>query len=159
MYTLWEYGHKYNLDGDAFTTELEDDIRVLTGFEKGSLGDWWVHPDNNPEFTWVELIHLAVGILRSKATKLFVHNLHLEHIPSYSPKLDAELKVRSVSGAKRVNADAGEHYDFTGAAGIAGLMNPKRDEIFNNPPKRDTGNKFRLSGKDEGCCVEGTWYD
>lgn len=158
MYSLFSFKEcSYNLDEEVFTDEIKRDIERKTGLQESSLPDWWTFEENNPEFTWPELVTLALNILNTEATRLFVKNLYLESVPEVS-FVEAELKSHYVGGAKRVNFHKGEYLDFTGAVGIAGLMNPNREEIFRNPPKRTT-EKFRGSGKDESCCVEGSWWD
>lgn len=140
---------KYNLDGDAFTPEIVDNIHKTTRLCKSDwLGDWWVHEDTNPELTWQQLIDLALNILHTEATRLFVHHFYLKAIPTYkiTPFPDGWQFIRNISGAKRVNGFCGEYEEW--------------DQIRQRYEKpRDTGDKFRLSGKDEGCCVEGTWFD
>jgi hypothetical protein len=165
MYTLFQYKTTYHLDGEAFTPELTANIQDTCGLRKSAwLGDWWVHPDGNPELNWEAMIKLALNILHAEATRLFVSNLYLKTIPSYRyaptvPNEAINLPVKSLSGAKRVNASCGVYYDYSSAIGISGLFNPNREEVFSNPPTKGTGNNFRLSGKDESCGVEGTWFD
>lgn len=163
MYTLFEYQpevHQYALDESIFDElKLETDILEATGLERGTLGDWWVfEPHGNPILSWEDLIKLALGILHCRATKLLVHNLYLEHIYPYDIKPDAKLTSKYVSGAKRVNASAGEYTDYSAHTGLAGLLNPDKD-LSNAPVVKNPDNMFRLSGKDESCVVEGTWFD
>lgn len=163
MYSLFEYKpdvHQYALDEAIFDElNLDDDIRKATGLERGTLGDWWVfEPQGNPILNWHDLIRLSLGILHCRATKLLVHNLYLDHLPSYDINHDAKLVSKYVSGAKRVNAAAGEYTDYSAYTGIAGLFNPDKD-LSNAPVVNNPDDMFRLHGKDEGCCVEGTWFD
>lgn len=162
MYTMFDSGTGYSLHGDAFQQPLTDTILETVGLRKSDwLGDWWVYAaTDNPSLSWSEMIDLALNILHSEATRLFVSNLYLKEVPKYTPILTASaLPVSGIRGAKRVNADRGTWNDYRGATGISGLYNPNRDEILRNPPQRDTGDKFRLSGKDESCLVEGAWFD
>lgn len=161
MYTMFESSNGYNLHGDTFQNSLVGTIRETVGLRKSAwLGDWWVYDaTDNPSLSWRELIDLALNILHSEATRLFVSNLYLKEIPRCTPTTASMLPVSGIRGAKRVNADRGAWGDYREAVGIPGLYNPNRDEILRNPPKRDTGDKFRLSGKDESCCVEGSWFD
>lgn len=163
MYSLFEYKpdvHQYSIDESLFDElNLDADIKAATGLERGTLGDWWVfEPNGNPILSWHDLIRLALGILHCRATKLLVHNLYLDHMPSYDINHDAKLVSKYVSGAKRVNAAAGEFTDYSAYTGIAGLMNPDKD-LSNAPVVNNPDDMFRLHGKDESCCVEGTWFD
>jgi hypothetical protein len=147
MYTLFQYKTTYHLDGDAFSPELAANIRETTGLRKSDwLGDWWVHIDDNPELTWEELIKLALNILHNDATRLFVSNLHLKALPRYTLNPVGDLYSDYIRGAKRINACRGEYQEWC-----------QISRTMTSP--RNTGNKFRLSGKDESCCVEGTWFD
>lgn len=132
MYTLFAYKTTYHLSGDAFNESITADICQNVGLRKSQfLGDWWVHTKDNPRLTWKDLVDLSLHILHAEATRLFVSNLYLSEIPSYTCT-DAPLPRLhgGVSGAKRVNA--WQLYDV---------------------------NVFRLHGKDTSCCVEGTWFD
>jgi hypothetical protein len=158
---LWLWDCSYSLDGDAFDNKLRGDILAKTGLSQGSIGDWWVFDDHggNPVFSWPELVRLALNILNCEATRLFVHGLHLKSIPAYSEVVVKDLPSKGVSGAKRVNADAGDYTDFSHMMGIEGMMRRNagmKDEDLIKQVKMD-GDLFRLSGKDEGCCVEGSW--
>lgn len=139
----------YNLDGDAFTDEIANNIYETTKLNKSAwLGDWWTHEDTNPELIWQELIDLALHILHAEATRLFVHHFYLKAIPTLAYTLSdvSQISVNAISGAKRINAWRGEYEEW--------------DQIRQRYEKpRHTGNKFRLHGKDESCCVEGTWFD
>jgi hypothetical protein len=163
MYSLFEYKpdvHQYALDENVFDElKLDEDIREATGLERGTLGDWWVfEPNGNPILSWHDLIRLSLGILHCRATKLLVHNLHLNHLPNYDIHPDPKLKSKYVSGAKRVNAVSGDYTDYSAYTGLAGLMNPDKD-ISQAPVVSNSDDMFRLHGKDESCCVEGTWFD
>ena len=129
-----------------FTGEMEQEIAERLGFEKSDwLGDWWL-PGGNPELTWAELIEWAVRILNTEATRVHYPAAYLDAAPVYAVDAGAELPKASVSGAKRVNGYRGESHDDSGA-------------IIDNPPQRDSGVRFRLSGKDSSCKVEGSWWD
>lgn len=163
MYSLFEFQpavHQYAVDDAIFDAlELDEDIKTATGLERGTLGDWWIfEPNNNPILSWHDLIRLSLGILHCRATKLLAHNLYLDHMPSYDINHDAKLVSKGVSGAKRVNAYAGEFTDYSAYTGLAGLFNPDKD-LENAPVVKNPDDMFRLSGKDESCCVEGTWFD
>ena len=151
MYTMFESSNGYSLHGDAFPTLLTDSIRETVGLRKSEwLNDWWVYSaTDNPLLSWSEMIGLALRILHSEATRLFVCNLYLktQAIPVHTPRLTASmLPVSGIRGAKRVNADRGMYQEWTTFGQRLG-------------PARDSDDKFRLSGKDESCCVEGTWFD
>lgn len=155
---LWLWDYQYSLDGDAFSDEVEQDIKEKTGLEKSSLGDWWVSPDDNPILNWQQMIQLALNILNCDATKLFVNSLHLATLPKFDFKeFTGELPIQYCSGAKRVNASAGDYTDHSASVGIAGLMNQMRGIEIKPTEVKMGKDKFRLSGKDESCCVEGTW--
>lgn len=163
MYSLFgmkpsEY--QYNLDEHVFQElGLIDKIQLRTGLVNGTLGDWWVfEPEGNPIYSWSDLIMLALAILHCDATRLLVHNLYLDHNPNFEPKEADKLPVHYVSGAKRVNAVSGDFTDYSAYTGFAGLLNPDKD-ISNAPLVKNPDNMFRMHGKDEGCCVEGTWFD
>jgi hypothetical protein len=136
MYLSTNDAPGYILDGDAFTPTTINDIQKTTRLHKsGWLGDWWVHESNNPKMTWAQLIDLALCILHTEATRLFVASLHLKTMPVYTLANDLPLlPTNSVRGAKRINAWCEGNVCTV-------------DE------------KFRLFGKDESCCVEGTWLD
>lgn len=164
MSTSWKWGGGYSLDGDAFTDDLCQDITEKTGIRKSDwLGDWFTHPEGNPQLTWRELVLMAVGILQAKATHLYVHHLYLGHWIKYD-WTEAELYEKSVSGAKRVNAVCGEFSDFTGLMGLDALNfirgggNMEAALLERSRQRQSTGSKFRLHGKDSSCHVEGTWY-
>lgn len=147
MHRLFQLGTSYHLDGDAFTSDIAANIRETTGLVKSAwLGDWWVHPDNNPEMLWEEVVAMALQILHTEATRLFVSNLYLKAMPTYTIAAGQELPVTSVRGAKRVNAWRGTYQEFN-------MLSQQMGDMC------DTGDKFRFSGKDESCCVEGTWFD
>lgn len=163
MYSLFEYQpevHQYALDETIFEElKLQDDIREATSLEQGSLGDWWIfEPDSNPILSWHDLIRLSLGILHCRATKLLVHNLYLDNLPSYDIHHDAKPTVKYVSGAKRVNAATGDFTDYSAFTGMAGLFNPDKD-LSHAPVVKNPDDMFRLYGKDESCMVEGTWFD
>lgn len=157
----------HTLDGDAFTEEMAATINQNTGLVKSDwLGDWWVHPEGNPQLTWAELIDLAVGILCCDVTRLFVTSSHLEEKPTYKVRSDQSLPDYSVRGSKRVNARRGEWHDFSGLTGMGALQRIARGENLEQAliarakePTLDSGDRFRLHGKDESCLVEGTWRD
>lgn len=155
---LWLWDYSYSLDGDAFSDEVEQNIKENTGLEKGSLGDWWVFPDNNPILSWQQMIDLALNILDCEATRLFVTSLYIKRIPKFEFKeFTGDLPAQYCSGAKRVNAIAGDYSDYSEIVGIKGLMNQVKG-IDKKPIEVKMGkDKFRLSGKDDSCCVEGTW--
>lgn len=157
---LWLWDNAYSLHEDAFTDDIKDDIEKKTGLIQGSLGDWWISPDNNPILDWKQLVTLAVNILNCDATRLFVHSLYLLDIPTFELKdFDGELPVQDLSGAKRVNANAGDYTDYSGSMGMAGLMNMMKGVEVKPKDIKLGKDKFRLSGKDESCCVEGSWLD
>jgi len=163
MYTLFEYRpevHQYALDEAVFVElGLEASIRKSTGLERGTLGDWWVfEPNGNPIVSWADMIKLALGILNCEATRFFAHNLYLKSVPEYEVNDVKELPSHYVSGAKRVNARSGEYTDYSAYTGIAGLFNPDKD-LRNAPVVKNPDDLFRFHGKDESCCVEGTWFD
>jgi len=60
---LWLWDYKYSLSEDAFSAEVEEDIKNKTGLHQGSLGDWWVFRENNPILNWQQMITLALNIL------------------------------------------------------------------------------------------------
>ena len=147
MYTLFQHKATYYLDGGAFSEEIIDNIKETTGLRKSDwLGNWWVHVDDNPWLSWEEMITMSLNILHNEATRLFVSNLYLKAIPSYTLKTVDDLPDDYIRGAKRINAYCGEYQEW---CQISRTMTPPRS----------TGDKFRLSGKDESCCVEGTWFD
>lgn len=163
MYSLFQYKpdvHQYALDDAIFDElNLDADITRSTGLVRGTLGDWWVfEPQGNPIYNWSDMIMLALAILHCRATKLLVHNLYLDHNPNFEPQEVEKLPVGYVSGAKRVNARSGDFTDYSAYTGFAGLLNPDKD-ISNAPLVKNPDNMFRFHGKDEGCCVEGTWFD
>lgn len=133
MYMMWlpRQLTGYRLHEDAFTDVLQEDIRTQTKLQISSwLGDWWTYSyAERPVLTWEQLLHLALHILHCQATRLFVGNLYLKTLPTYTLTPTTLPLTGFVRGAKRVNA-------------------------YSERPHR-----FRLHGKDEGCCVEGTWYD
>lgn len=157
----------YDIDGDDFTEEMAATIERDTGLRKSDwFGDWWVHPDGNPQLSWAELIDLAVAILHCDVTRLFVASAHLEIKPIYIVKVDASLPDGSVRSAKRVNAVRGEWHDFSDLTGMAALQRIARGENLEqaliaraNEPTLNSGDRFRLHGKDSSCMVEGTWHD
>lgn len=144
----------------VFTDAMKQEAANRLDFEQSEwLGDWWF-PGGNPEKSWGELVTMSLEILNTQATRLHYPDAFLSCIPDYACDASAELPIGSVSGAKRVNAVRGEYYDFSGAMGMDFLMNPaKAQEIISNPPMRDSGGLFRMHGKDEGCMVEGSWFD
>jgi hypothetical protein len=161
MYAFWDKDKpNYNLNEGAFSDEIRQDIENKTGLELGSLGDWWVFPNNNPIMLWEDLIMLSLKILNTQATKIFVNNLFLDNPPE---KINVQhydkLPSDYVSGAKRINASAGDYTDYSGTTGIMGLL--KQTQGIEEKPKdvKMSDKLFRLSGKDESCCVEGTWLD
>lgn len=162
MYSLFDFKPEvpgYNLDEVVFEKlSLMGEIKNDTGLDNGSLGDWWVfYSDPNPILSWEALIKLALSILHCRATKLLVHNLHLEDMPPLA-FTDGLVKPGYVSGAKRVNAASGDYTDYSAYTGIAGIFNPDKD--LNNAPRvENPDDMFRLHGKDESCMVEGTWFD
>lgn len=157
---LWLWDYAYSLDGDAFSEEAEQDIQKKTGLEKSSLGDWWVSPDDNPILNWQQMITLAVNILNCEATRLFVHGLYLKEIPVYGFKEFTEkLPSEGCSGAKRVNAIAGDYTDHSAMMGLAGLFNQAKGVDIKPKEVKMGKDRFRLSGKDDSCCVEGSWLD
>lgn len=166
MYSLFDFKPEvvqYNLDNEIFDElKLDADITKATGLVRGTLGDWWVfEPDSNPILNWQALIRLSLGILHCRATKLLVHNLYLDHMPelnALNTNVVHELPSKYVSGAKRVNAAAGEFTDYSAYTGLAGLFNPDKN-LENAPVVKNPDDMFRLHGKDESCCVEGTWFD
>lgn len=48
--------------------------------------------------------------------------------------------------------------NYSAYTGLAGIFNPDKD-ISNAPVVSNPDDMFRLHGKDEGCVVEGTWFD
>lgn len=162
LYTLSEYHPDkhviYHPSEDAFSDSMQAEIFEKTGL-KISCWDWWTFQGaDNPVFRWEELMRLSLAILSCKATKHLVSNLFLETIPTFTPS-NADLPQDYVRGAKRVNFSRGDYHDYTGAVGLLGLMNPNREEIFNNPPVRSTKGGWRGSGKEESCSVEGSWVE
>lgn len=155
---------EYRVDDTSFTDALREDIFSHTGLEQsGWAGDWWVHPAGNPIFSWSELCRLALSILHCEATRLFVPNLYMAtHVPSVTLQEGAQLTVFHVSGAKRVNAYSGDYTDYTDFVGMAAIRKALRGEK-NRPEEapriQNSLDRFRLSGKDESCVVEGTWFD
>lgn len=140
---LWLWDYAYSLDDDAFSEEIQADVTAKTKLElSSSLSDWWVHSEaGQPQYSWKELIDLAVNILRCEATRIFVHSLYLDHDVRYEAQdvPVSDLPERRCSGAKRVNATS---------------------EIINWGSATTTPvDYFYLHGKDESCCVEGTWLD
>lgn len=118
--------------------------------------DWWTHRGVNPELTWPELIVLALDILSDARTPAAQR---LTKAPLTLAPVE-DLPEAAVSGAKRIHAQRGAYRDYTEAVGINFLLNPTRaQEVLRDPPIKETGNRFRLYGKDEGCAVEGTWHD
>ncbi len=156
----------YWIHEDAFTPALRDDIERQTGLVIGSLGDWWVFPSwkgtSNPIRTWPELIDLALHILHCEATRLFVGSLYLATMPPVTIVPGSQPVVFHVSGAKRVNADSGNYTDFSdyvGAAALRKILAGQENRIEDAPVVRNSQERFRLSGKDESCIVEGSWWD
>ena len=137
----------YNLHGDIFTDALKENISQTTGLRASEwLPDWWVGEQDNPVLSWKQLITLALNILHCEATRLFVYNLHLKQIPTgYTVNTDAALPRNAVTGAKRINAYSG--------------VIPVYNQVTRGEDTINAGTSFRLSGKDESCCVEGTWLD
>ncbi len=140
-------GLGYALHEDAFTEELKEDIERKTQLEMGSLGDWWVFPTYMPRNVpgwkdialvrpWSGLLKLALNILNCEATRLFVNNLYLDYIPAYTATDDFELKTVAVHGSKRTTA----------------WYEPDESRRAGKP-------MFWMYGKDESCCIEGSWYD
>lgn len=159
---LWLWDCAYSLNGKAFNDKIKKEILEKTKLQMSDeTWDWWTFEyQDNPILDWQQIITLALSILNCKATKRFVHSLHIEEIPEFEfVDFDGDLPRKTCRGAKRVNADAGDYMDYSGIVGIQGLMNqikgikvePKKVEMSNNV--------FRLSGKDESCCVEGSWLD
>lgn len=155
---LW---NNYTLDEEMFTDEMKNAVKENTPLEYGSLDDWWVFPDDNrtPCLTWPELIDLALKILHCDVTRLLCNHAHLETIPEYKIKEDFELAELSLSGAKRVNASAGDYTDYSDMVGMNAIKHLQSGT--EGKPKKVSmdKSKFRLTGKDESCCVEGTWWD
>ncbi len=156
----------YWLHEDAFTQELRDDIEQQTGLVIGSLGDWWVFPSwkgtGNPILTWPELLTLALHILHCEATRLFAESLYLKVIPPVTIVPESQPVVFHVSGAKRVNADSGDYTDFSdyvGMAAIGKILRGEENRIEDAPRIQNSQERFRLSGKDDSCMVEGSWWD
>jgi len=158
---LWLWDYSYSLHEDVFSEDIKSDIKENTGLNQGSLGDWWVFDLNpNPIYTWPELINLALNILHCKATKMFVDSLYLEEIPKYSlENYLNELPCTSFSGAKRINADSGDYTDYSEIVGINALKNMLTGREPKPKNVKMGKDKIRLSGKDESCCVEGSWLD
>lgn len=157
---IWLWDYAYSLDGDAFSESVEENIKEQTGLNKGSLGDWWVSPDDNPIMNWQQMITLALNILNCAATRLFVHGLYIKEMPTFEFKeYTGELPSQYCSGAKRVNASAGDYTDYSESTGLTGLMNQMRGVEVKPKEVKMSKEKFRLSGKDESCCVEGSWLD
>ena len=166
MYSLFMFGALYNLSDDLFTVEIKAGVKALTGLEYGgSMDDWWVFPDTkemnfgNPVFSWPDLIKLSLSILNCRLTSLVCKNLHLETmLKGITFKEVSELPHTGVSGAKRVNACAGDytdyHYGLTSMQSFAAQLRGAEPA-----PKKITlpNNMFRLHGKDRSCVVEGTW--
>jgi hypothetical protein len=155
MCTMFESHVSYSLHGDAFQQSLTDAIRETVGLRKSWLGDWWVYASaDNPSLSWSEMIDLALNILHSEATRLFVSNLYLESKPINAAQRgvvqrnsnEQVLPIWHMSGAKRINALCGEYPVWNQSKNAV-------DIVLNS------GDKFRLSGKDESCCVEGSWFD
>lgn len=166
LHGLYSWSGGYDLNGDAFSlvSRLGEDIRKQTGLVQGTLGDWWifddVRGDPNPIFTWPQLIELALKILNCEATRLFVKGLYLKHIPKYKCKKVKRLRNITCSGAKRVNARAGDYVDFLQGRSIGQHFMEQIMGVELKPVKvKMDKTKFRLYGKDESCVVEGTWLD
>lgn len=159
---LWLWSVSYSMGNEAFSERIRNDIKKKTTMEIGNLDDWWVFPDDNenPIFTWPELIMLSLNILNCEATRIFVDSLYVKHIPKLNFKEVTNLINTAASGAKRVNANAGDYTDHSG--GYKGeeffLAQMSGKEIKPKEVKMEA-TKFRLSGKDESCVVEGTWLD
>lgn len=156
MYTMFEPHVGYSLHSDAFQNSLVGTIRETVGLRKSDwLGDWWVYAaTDNPSLSWRELIDLALNILHSEATRLFVSNLYLKSKPIDATQQGTvqrndgkqTLPVWHMSGAKRINALRGEYPIWNYSKNVV-------EKVL------DSGDKFRLYGKDETCMVEGTWFD
>jgi hypothetical protein len=154
---LWDYG--YNLGVSAFSDKVIEDAKSKTGLELGDW-DWWTLQESNPILNWEQMIALALNILNCKATKKFVSSLYIESIPKVEfSKYEGELPIKGCSGAKRVNAYAGDYMDYSEIVGITGLMNQMKGKLPEPKEVKMDNNKFRLHGKDESCCVEGSWLD
>lgn len=160
---LFLYECAYKLSGEVFTEELSKEIRDKTLLEMSDpTWDWFTHLEVNPILSWPQMISLALGILNCESTKLFVNGLYLETIPSFEMKeIDESIQLPelSISGAKRVNAGAGDYTDYSDMMGIAGLVNQKLGRDVSPKDIKLSNQYFRLSGKDESCCVEGSWLD
>ena len=147
---------------DWITPALKEDIEAGTSFEQSDwLGDWW-YPGGNPELTWSELINWSIKILSADATRDLHPDYFIGEAPTYSISVGVDLPVSYVSGAKRVNAARGEWHDFSSVMGQNALFIPNveqrmRDIMAESP--KDSGERFRMHGKDESCMVEGTWFD
>lgn len=155
--SLWDY--HYELHEYAFTDDIQGDIKEKTNLNQGNLGDWWIHPDGQPTYTWQQLIDLAIGILSCRATKLFVEGLYLENTPSYECKDVKKLPSSYVSGAKRIGGSSGDYTDYSAGTGFEGLKNMSTGGSTAPVEVKASDLEFRFFGKDESCMVEGTWLD
>lgn len=139
---LWAWDKRYSIDNELFTPEFLKNQLKQTGMKLLNLNDWWtpLKGGDQPEYSWKELIILSLKIMNSDATRLLFGSMHLGEIPEGLEIKDLspiDLPNQSVSGAKRVNADA-NWFDYgTNEQKLLG--------------------KFKLSGKDMSCQVEGSW--
>lgn len=103
---LWLYESCYTLNNDLFTTELKKQTLRTTGLGLIGLDDWWsTIKTSNPEYTWKQLVELALNILNSEATRLLCHTMWLKKIPNVEIK-DFEtinLPTHHINITKRIH--------------------------------------------------------
>lgn len=159
---LYLYDKSYSLNGEIFNNKLKQDIIEKTKLEMSDeTWDWWTFSlEDNPILNWKELVMLSLKILNCKSTNMFVNGLYIKSIPNFKfQEFSGELPIKHISGAKRVNAYSGDYTDHSESVGLKGLFNLFKDTNIEPKEIKMSGNKFRLSGKDESCCVEGSWLD
>jgi hypothetical protein len=100
-----------------------------------------------------DLLKLSSQILACEMTKKYAPSMYLSGGLKYSEH-EVELKEQYFRGAKRVNARVGE-YIILGDAMLAILTGAKQEHKY----LKTEDDQFVLHGKDEGCLVEGSWYD
>jgi hypothetical protein len=135
----------------AEADEIESNIPA--NMEIGSLGDWFLHVDGKPKMYFNDMLKLCSTIVKAPLTKKYAPSMYLEDGLKFDEK-PVELKERGFRGAKRVNAAMGEYIDIGDP-----MMSILTGLPQEHTTRRTEENQFFLHGKDEGCLVEGTWYD
>jgi len=145
---IGKYG--YNLDLDFFDKVLEevephliDDVEKKTILELGGMSDWWVSSkDDKPKMTIIEVINFALSILNCEMTKFFMRTMYIESIPEIEVPEIESFPVISFRGSKRVHCLPIKAYE---------------NESYIDPLV--ISDLFIFYGKEESCCVEGSWLD